>query len=83
MPPGARPPGPRALKIGENARAVREHKGLTRRELADRMGTTEAVVANLELGRSTMTAEQLLDLHRGLGCSLNRLLRDLPEPAAT
>ncbi len=74
-----RPPGPRALKIGENARAIREKKRLTRRDLAERMGCTESVVANLELGRSVMTAEQLLDLSEGLGCRLWLLLRDLPE----
>jgi transcriptional regulator with XRE-family HTH domain len=77
---GVRPPGPRALKVGENVREVREQKGLTRRELAQRIGgpVTDGVVTNLELGRSVMTLEQFLDLCDGLKVRPGVLLRDLP-----
>lgn len=74
----ARPPGARSLKIGENAREIRESKSLTRGDIADRMGTTHDVVANLELGRSLMSAEQLIDLAAALKVPIGRLLRDLP-----
>lgn len=73
-----RPPGPRQIAIGENARAVRERKRLTRAQVAEEMGVSLDVVANLELGRSIMSVEQLLDLAAALGVTSTRLLRDLP-----
>jgi ribosome-binding protein aMBF1 (putative translation factor) len=39
-----------ALSVGEKIRAAREAAGLSQRELAERMGTSQAAVARLEAG---------------------------------
>ena len=39
-----------ALDVGEKVRDAREAAGLTQRELASRMGTSQAAVARLEAG---------------------------------
>lgn len=75
---GKRPPGPRALKIGANVREVRDAMGLSRPALAERCGLSDGIVTNIELGRSVLTADQLLALADGLGVRVDRLLKDLP-----
>src|SRR5918998_6960907 len=49
-----------AIEVGERVRAAREAAGLTQRELAARMGTSQAAVARLEAGTvgSTLTTLQ-------------------------
>jgi transcriptional regulator with XRE-family HTH domain len=44
-----RPPASR-LDVGEKVRDAREAAGLSQRELAARMGTSQAAVARLEVG---------------------------------
>ena len=41
-----------ALELGEKVRDAREAAGLTQRDLAARMSTSQAVVARLEAGRT-------------------------------
>ena len=40
----------RAFHIGEEVRRLRTERGLSQRELAERMGVTQSVVARLEAG---------------------------------
>jgi ribosome-binding protein aMBF1 (putative translation factor) len=49
-----------ALNVGEKVRGAREVAGLSQRELAVRMGTSEAAVARLEAGdvRASLTTLQ-------------------------
>ena len=39
-----------ALDVGDKVRDAREHAGISQRELATRMGTSQAAVARLEAG---------------------------------
>lgn len=39
-----------ALEVGDQVRDAREAAGLTQRELAERMGTSQAAIARLEAG---------------------------------
>ena len=58
-----------ALAVGEQVRDARENAGLSQRDLAVRMGTSQAAVARLEAGGvgATLTTLQkvaaALDLH--------------------
>ena len=40
----------RAYRIGAEVRRLREERGLSQRELAERMGTSQSVIARLEAG---------------------------------
>lgn len=48
-----------ALEVGERVREAREAAGLTQRELASRMGTSQAAVARLESGGTGATLTTL------------------------
>ena len=50
-----------AFEVGEKVRDAREAAGLTQRELATRMSTSQAAVARLEAGGTSAT---LTTLHR-------------------
>ncbi len=50
-----------ALQVGEKVRDAREAAGLTQRELAARMSTSQAAVARLEAGGTSAT---LTTLHK-------------------
>jgi|SRR5216117_3307627 ribosome-binding protein aMBF1 (putative translation factor) len=49
-----------ALRVGEQIRAAREAVGLSQRDLAQRMGTSQAAIARLEAGAvgATLTTLQ-------------------------
>jgi len=53
-----------AIQVGEKIRDVRESAGVSQRELATRMGTSQAAVARLEAGGvgSTLTTLQKVAL---------------------
>ena len=48
-----------ALDVGDQVRAAREAAGVTQRELAARMGTSQAAVARLEAGGTGATLTTL------------------------
>ena len=48
-----------ALEVGEKVRDAREAAGLTQRDLAARMSTSQAAVARLEAGRTSATLTTL------------------------
>lgn len=49
-------------------RALREAKGLTLRELADRVGTSNQQLSHLELGKRQLTTDWLMRLAAALDC---------------
>ncbi|MDW3212725.1 MAG: helix-turn-helix transcriptional regulator [Ilumatobacteraceae bacterium] len=48
-----------AIEVGDQVRTAREAAGLTQRELAARMGTSQAAVARLEAGGTGATLTSL------------------------
>ena len=50
--------------------AARTKKGITQRELADRIGTTQSSIARLEAGNSNPTLEFLEKIVSGMGHTL-------------
>jgi transcriptional regulator with XRE-family HTH domain len=63
---------PKTAVIGSQApnrlRKLREARGLTLAELADRVGTTNQQISHLELGKRQLTVEWLRRLGDALGC---------------
>jgi len=56
-----------ALEVGERVRDAREVAGLTQRDLAARMGTSQAAVARLEAGGTGATLTTLQKVASALG----------------
>lgn len=59
---------------------ARHQAGLTQRELAERAGTAQSVVARIDSGRTSPTFETLERLIRAVGSSLRLGLGELPAP---
>lgn len=64
-----------AADVGERVRAEREAAGLSQRELAARMGTSQAAVARLEAGGVGATLTTLHRVAIALGMQLDIELR--------
>lgn len=64
-----------AADVGERVRAARERAGLTQRELAARMGTSQAAIARLEAGGVGATLTTLHRVASAVGMELRVELR--------
>ena len=64
-----------ALEVGEQVRDAREAAGLTQRELASRMGPSQAAIARLEAGGVGATLTTLQKVATALNLEVAVLLR--------
>ena len=64
-----------AAEVGERVREAREAAGLTQRELARRMGTSQAAVDRLEAGGVAATLTTLQRVASALGLQVSIELR--------
>ena len=60
-----------AIEVGEKVREARESGGLSQRELAARMSTSQAAVARLEAGGTSATLTTLHKAAAALGLELS------------
>jgi transcriptional regulator with XRE-family HTH domain len=65
-----------AERFGRVVRDLRESKGLTQEELADRAGISATYVGFIERGDSVPTLTVILEIADGLGVRAAELLRD-------
>lgn len=63
-----------ATEIGERIASLRKTKGLTQKELAEKIGVTRTVVTDYECGRVRLYDESLAKLASVLDCSVDILL---------
>ena len=66
-----------AYEVGRMVRELREARGLSQRELAERMGTTQSVVGRLEAGGSRPTIVTLERVAHALGLQLEVRFQDV------
>src|SRR5688500_3046864 len=64
-----------AAEVGERVREAREAAGLSQRDLAARMGTSQAAIARLEAGGVGATLTTLQRVATALGLALSIELR--------
>jgi ribosome-binding protein aMBF1 (putative translation factor) len=69
----------RAIRIALEIRALREKKGLSQRELAERVGTTQSAIARLESGNISPSLPTLDKIAYALGAEVNLRIVDLDE----
>ncbi len=60
-----------AYELGRQVRELREAHGLSQRELAERMRTTQSVIARLEAGGSKPSISTLERVAKALGSSVD------------
>ncbi len=62
--------------VGRNVKRVRQEKGLTQEQLAERSGFSQQYISGLEQGRRNPTIVTLYELALALGVDHLELLRD-------
>lgn len=60
-------------------RARRKAAGLTLRDMAEKLGCTQAAVSCWELGETLPTADRLPEIARALGCNVDELYKNYTE----
>jgi transcriptional regulator with XRE-family HTH domain len=64
----------RLLAIGKNLQSVRKRRGLTQKELGEKIGLTREAVASYEAGRANLMSTTLLDITAVLRVTVNEIL---------
>ncbi|WP_345265330.1 helix-turn-helix domain-containing protein [Nocardioides nanhaiensis] len=66
--------------LGRAVRTLRQHRGMTLRQLAAALGVSPATVSALENGRTGTSTERVTQLADVLGVRIERLVGTVPEP---
>jgi transcriptional regulator with XRE-family HTH domain len=77
----ARNPGPDYPEIGDRLRSRRQERGLSLRELADRLGVSPSLISQIERGRAKPSVSTLYAIVAELDVSLDELLFNDTRPA--
>jgi len=67
-------PDKRPVEIGKNLQSIRKRRGLTQKELGEKIGLTREAVASYEAGRSQLMVTTLLDITAVLHTAINDIL---------
>jgi len=67
-------PDSRLIAIGENLQSIRKRRGLTQKELGEKIGLTREAVTSYEAGRSNMMITTLSDMAAALRVTVNEIL---------
>ena len=62
--------------IGQKLKLARQSRGLTQAKLAQKLGTIQSNISDLERGARKPTLQQLVDLSRVLGVTIDEILLD-------
>jgi transcriptional regulator with XRE-family HTH domain len=69
-------------RVGPIIERLRTEAGVTQRDLAQRVGTTQAAISKIETGRTLPGLELLDRIATALGRSLTLTLGESPEPSS-
>ena len=65
--------------VGRNVKRIRQDRGLTQEELAERSGFSQQYISGLEQGRRNPTIVSIYELATALGVSHTELVRPTEE----
>ena len=65
--------------VGRNVKRIRQDRGLTQEELAERSGFSQQYISGLEQGRRNPTIVSIYELATALGVSRMELVRPTEE----
>jgi transcriptional regulator with XRE-family HTH domain len=67
-------PDTRLVEIGKNLQSIRKRRGLTQKELGEKIGLTREAISSYEAGRSHLLVTALLDMTVILRVRVNEIL---------
>ena len=73
----------RAIRLASEIRSLREKKGLSQRQLAELVGTTQSAIARLEGGRISPSLSTLDRIANALGAEVTVTFTDTEELLGT
>lgn len=67
------------LKIGYNVRTIRIQRGISQKELARRVGVSQAHISDIERGERKASISVLLKIMEALKCSPTDIMKERQE----
>lgn len=67
------------MSVGENIRRIRQSKGITQTFIANKAGTTPALICQIERGTKNPSLQVGKAIAEALGCRMEDLLDENPE----
>ena len=67
------------LKIGYNVRTIRIQRGISQKELARRVGVSQAHISDIERGERKASISVLLNIMEALKCSPTDIMKERQE----
>jgi transcriptional regulator with XRE-family HTH domain len=64
----------RLIQIGKNLQSIRKRRGLTQKELGEKIGLTREAISSYEAGRSHLMVTTLLEMAAVLRVKVNEIL---------
>ena len=61
-------------RVGNQIRNARKAKGLTQKELGEKLGVADSVVTNYESGKQNLTIETLEKIADAIGIEVSKLI---------
>lgn len=62
------------MRIGENIKQMRDKKGWTQEELAEKLGIGQTMIGHIERGRKLPSLMLAIDIAKALDCTMNDIL---------
>lgn len=62
------------MSVAENLKRIREERGITQAELADKVQVTQGMLCHIERGRKMMPLQLAKDIADALQCKVDDLL---------
>ena len=64
------------MNVGRNIRNLREHRGITQVQLAEKVGITQAMLCQIERGTKNPSFQVGAEIAKSLSCKVDDLLAE-------
>lgn len=64
------------MNVGRNIRNLREHRGITQVQLAEKVGLTQAMLCQIERGTKNPSLQVGAEIAKSLSCKVDDLLAE-------
>ncbi len=64
------------MNVGRNIRNLREHRGITQVQLAEKVGITQAMLCQIERGTKNPSLQVGAEIAKSLSCKVDDLLAE-------